>query len=519
MMPKKEHVHVVTDLKHKQILERLGQRFGSMTKAFEFAIETLEKSETVGSCDNCEIKFEYDQINTFSELLNTVTFTHENIQELVRYLQGDCTIQELLIRSREKAKQFVKQYLIGFAQISFENTYDDLVNALEDWKKRTRLFKSIQVDKYEKLIMARVNILEKLPIFVATGLIGYLEALGFTFDIDILDENLILKWLTPERYSQEKIRVEEKITAYVDKSDQYIKPYFIKQGYLPVLPGLMDWVSENVLNYAVFPIDISYQFINKFLGDEFVPPTSATEWTKIMTRIVSSLGYAEQVKVKVDEEKSSFKLSMVCTTPNLTRLLLQNAIIIMAKFGWKLKSHRIDYKHLDLHMYYVGEDDPDILEPLYLINFNAYLNLRFQKLRMLPVDEYEDLARTLYEVDLEMFHKVFEKQGTKYGNALKLLAKNDLATMQKIGQQVIPQLVQITGSDPKDIRTIDEPNKFTMIFKTTDPVEMESVATIISAAMKTFGYTDIKSKMIENMITIEFKLPKQLEISTPRIEI
>ncbi|MHA1129287.1 MAG: hypothetical protein ACTSQQ_00625 [Candidatus Helarchaeota archaeon] len=50
-MPKKEHIHVVTDSRHKELLKNLGRKFGSMTKAFEFALETFEKTETVGSCE------------------------------------------------------------------------------------------------------------------------------------------------------------------------------------------------------------------------------------------------------------------------------------------------------------------------------------------------------------------------------------------------------------------------------------------------------------------------------------
>lgn len=519
MMPKKEHVHVVTDLKHKQILERLGQRFGSMTKAFEYAIETLEKNETIGSCDNCEIKHEYNQINTFSELLNTVTFTHDNIQELVRYLQGDCTIQELLIRSREKARHFTKQYLIEFVQISFEDTYDNLVTALEDWKKRTRLFKSVQVDKYEKLIIARVNILEKLPIFVATGLIGYLEALGFTFDLDILDENLIIKWLTPEKYSQEKIRIEEKITNFINDSDQYIQPYFIKQGYLPSSPEFLDWVSGALLDHEVYPMDISYRFINRTLGTDFVPPKSAKEWVIILTNILKSVNYVEYVKTKVNEEKNTFKLSLVCRTRNLTHLLLQNAITIMSKFGWKLKSHRIDHKTLDFSMYYVGEDDPDILQPLYIINFVAFLNQRFQKLRSIPVDEYEDLTKTLYKLNPEELREVFIKQGKKFAEAIKLLAKNDLSKMREIGLKVIPQLIRTTQRDPNQISMVAEPNKFNIIFKTTDPVEMLSLTSIFVAVMEGFGYYDIKDKIKGNMVIIEFKRPQEIEIPVPKIEI
>ena len=73
-MPKKEHIHIVTDELHKQLLSDLGEKYGSMTKAFESAIELLEKTEIVGSCSDCEIKFEAEQSNLFrdSESSNNV---------------------------------------------------------------------------------------------------------------------------------------------------------------------------------------------------------------------------------------------------------------------------------------------------------------------------------------------------------------------------------------------------------------------------------------------------------------
>ncbi len=516
-MTKKEHVHLVTNTKHKEILEQLGKQFGSMTKAFEIAIETLNKSETVGSCDNCKVKFDYDQITTFQELLNTVTFTHDNIQELVRYLQGDCTIQELLFRARERARQFVKQYLKGFLQISFENTYDALINAVEEWKQKTRLFKSLQIDKHGKLILARVNILEKLPIFVAMGLFGYLEAFEFTFDVDIIDETIILKWLDPEMYLLEKNKIESKISGYVGDSDQYVKPYFIKQGFLPISPEFLDWVSEVLLSHEIYPIDISYRFINQFFGDDFIPPKSAKEWAQVLSNILKSVNYVEQIRMNVIEKENTFKLSMICKTPHLTTLLLQNAIIIMAKYGWKLKNHRISFKELDLSMHYVGEDAPDILQPLYLINFAGYLNQRFQKLRLIPVDQFDDLNRALYAADPIAFREVYHKQGLKFANALRILAKNNLRKMREIGLQVIPQLIKGSQRNPKDINIISEPNKFTLIFKTTDTVEMEILGSIFIAVMEGFEYKDIKSKILENILAIEFKRPQDIEVSSLKI--
>ena len=47
---------------------------------------------------------------------------------------------------------------------------------------------------------------------------------------------------------------------------------------------------------------------------------------------------------------------------------------------------------------YVGEDDPSILEPLYKINFSGFLNQRFQKLVVVPLDEYYDLRKSLFEL-------------------------------------------------------------------------------------------------------------------------
>lgn len=73
-MPKKEHIHIVTDYKHKERLIKLGNKYGSMTKAFEHAIELLDNNRTLESCNNCTIKSEYELQKSFREIFNTISF-------------------------------------------------------------------------------------------------------------------------------------------------------------------------------------------------------------------------------------------------------------------------------------------------------------------------------------------------------------------------------------------------------------------------------------------------------------
>ncbi len=508
-LPKKEHVHIVTDSKHKELLGNLGERHGSMTKAFERAIEYFEKAESIGSCDNCNIKSEFERAEQFKELLNVVSFTADNIHELIKYLKGDCTAQELLIRSREKAYQFGKQYL-SLLDIYPENNYDNLLVTVEEWRKRTRFFKVIQVDRFSKKIIARVNVLEDLPVFVLTGFLGYIESLNFTFDIELFQADVILKWVPPERYAQIKEEINQRVLTYIQDTEESMKPFLLKEGLMLINPDLLDWIGENFFNYRLVPIAIAYDMGNLLVDEDREVVKTAKTVYKICVDNLKRLNYVEELSGSFNDEKNSFKLRIFFRTPHLANLIIQSLIMIVGKWGWKLTSHRIESKRCDLKLSYVGKDDPTILESLYIINFSGYLNQRFQKLRVIPLDEYSDLRHELYELAPERFYQIFKKQGLKIANAIKLLAKNDLKKMIEIAYQVIPQALKQSHRDPKGIDFIPEYQKFTMIFKETNIIDMEQFRAVMSGVAEGFGYSEIKSKIIENMVIIEFLRPGEL---------
>ncbi|MHA1652129.1 MAG: hypothetical protein ACTSYB_18260 [Candidatus Helarchaeota archaeon] len=512
-MPKKTNIHIVTDLKYKKLLEKFSRKYGSMTKAFEVAIETFEKNEHFSSCTDCKIKAEYEQIKQFQTLLNTITLTFDNIQDLIKYLKGEYNVQQLLNKAREYARRFVDDYF-PFLNISKKNSYENLLTVVKEWKKRTRLFKIIQSDDQKKQVLARVNIFEELPIFAAMSLIGYLEALNFTFDFDIVEKTIFLKWLSAAEYIKIKDKIEEKIQNYVLNAQKHIKPYFIKQGFIPILPDLFEWLVEKILQYETIPIDSIYRFINQFLGGNSTIPKTARDWAIFLANILLSLNYIEHAKFQANNQKNTFHLHLSCISTGFANLILQMIIIILAKYGWKLDYYRLDYKELDMKFFYIGSNDPSILEPLYLVNFPAFLNQRFQSLCMIPIDEYDDLTQSLYDFNKPKFCEIFYKQGLKFANAIKLLGKNDLSKMRQIGLQVIPQIIRITQKDPQEIRFLVEPQKLTVIFKRMDLVNMAITENILIGIMKGLGYQNIKSRYIENIITFEFLRPESVKIST-----
>jgi hypothetical protein len=516
LLPKKQHIHIVTDDRHKELLMKLGKKYGSMTKAFESAIENIEKAENVGSCENCEIKFESEQAEKFQNALNTITLTSENVKELVKYLRGESTVTELLKGSRESAFNFVKRY-IHFLHVKNENTYENLLATIEEYKRRTRLFKKIQVDSFTKKIIARVNILDDLPIVVMTGLVGFLEALGFTFDIDLDRNTIILTWIHPEKYLSEKKRIESKIESYIIDAQKIIKPYLFRQGFLPATAGFIDWVAATIISHEPVPMDVCLNTYKSLFQNKKFPKT-AQEMGNIVIDSLKFLNYADEFKLRVKEKKNQFRISFHTKGPNIPKLLIQEMIIMLAKWGWKLMNYRIDHKLLETSFYYVGADDPDIFRPYYIYNFTAFLNQRFQKLRMIPVDEYDDLTKFLYELDVDKFREVFNRQGRKFANAIKILADNDLLKMREIGLKVIPQLVRQTQRTSQGTSFLSENNKFMIIFKETNIIEIESIRAIFVAVMEVFGYLNIDSRIQENILTIEFERPQKIEAPPVMIE-
>ncbi|HUX98612.1 MAG TPA: hypothetical protein VMV49_03605 [Candidatus Deferrimicrobium sp.] len=508
-MTKKEHVHVVTDTKHKEILENLGKKFGSMTKAFEHAIEILTKSEDIGSCENCEVKYEFEQANNFREVLNIISFSAENIRELIKFLRGDFTARDLLIRAREKAFLFGKEYYSFLAAIP-ENNYENLLATLEEYKKRTRFFKSIQVDSFAKKIITRVNVFEDLPIFVAMGILGYLESLDFTFDLEIFEDDIIFKWLKPETYLQEKTKIEDKISNYVKKSEKDIKSYFLKKGFILVSPNFYDWIAEH-LDYHLIPKNLSYSSAKVLVG-QLEDPSNIRQVAKLCEDILTDLNLVEEITSECDDEKKVLTLTIVCKTPNMPSLLTQGVIQIIAKYGWKLKTHQIDHKILKLKFNFVGEEDPSILDPLYILNFPAYFNDRYQKLRMISVDQYQDIMNALYHLDPGKFQEIIMQHGYKIANAIKLLANHDLKKMREIGRQIIPQLIKAGQRTPEEIDMLPELNKINIIYKKTDLVSMETLRYTIIAILEGFEYFDIKSKILDNVVVIEYKRPTDLQL-------
>ncbi|MFX1298466.1 MAG: hypothetical protein ACFFD2_26870, partial [Promethearchaeota archaeon] len=186
------------------------------------------------------------------------------------------------------------------------------------------------------------------------------------------------------------------------------------------------------------------------------------------------------------------------------------AILILGKFGWKLARHKINGTRLDMDFDYVGENDPSIFEPINLINFPGFINQQFQKLCVIALDEYYDLRNTLYELSPEKYKAVFRTQGKKLANAIKFLAKNDVKKMWTIANMVLPQALKESGRDPKDIDVIFESGKVRIIFKKTDIIELEQFRASFTGIVEGFGYLDIKSRIIENMVIIEFVRPDEI---------
>jgi hypothetical protein len=506
-MPKKEHVHIVTDKHHKELLTSLGKKYGSMTKAFESAIENLQKVETFSSCESCQIKFESEQTEKVQNLMNTISFTADNLQELMRYLRGDCSVSELILTARQKAHQFVKQYQ-GLLYVTEDNTYENLLTTVEEYKKRTRLFKAIEVDRFSKKIVARINVFEDLPVFIMSGLMGFLEGLGFTFKIEIYNSDIILTWLTPEVYHQEKSENEVRLHEYILDSERIMQPHLVKKGLICVTPDLVDWLAENTFTYHMLPVHIAYKFANMMISNP-ESLTRAQNACKATVQIIARINFAEEITSRIDEEKNSFRVRFLLRKPNLANLALQGLILILGKFGWKLVKHRIDSTQLDIKFKFVGEDDPSILEPLYLTNFSGFLNQRYQKLLLIPLDEYFDLMNNLFELNPQSFDEVFRTQGRKLAEAIKILAKNDLKRMREIAIEILPTALKQAYRDPKSLDVMPEYGKFTIIFKETNHVEMEQLRSIISGVSEGFGYKDIKSKIYENMVILEFIRPDE----------
>jgi len=506
-MPKKEHIHVVTDSRHKELLKNLGRKFGSMTKAFEFALETFEKTETVGSCETCQIKFEAEQAKKIQNLMNTVTFTANNIHELIKYLQGDYSATELILRARDKAYEFVKQYK-GIFYIEQENSYENLLATIEEYKKRTRLFKTIEVDSFSKKIVACINIFEKLPVFVMAGLMGFLEGFNFTFKIELYNFNILLTWLTPELYFQEKAKNEERLYQYSQNAERLMQPYLMKKGMIYLTPEILDWGAENLLDHHLIPITIIYKLANLLIPNQEVM-NDTKQTCETIIQIISRINIAEEITCKHDDTTQTFRLQCLLKTPNIAKFVLQSLILMLGKFGWKLIKHRIDSTQLDVKFRFVGEGDSIILNPLYQINFTGFLNQRFQKLSVVSFDELYDLCKNLYHADLQAFDNVYRKQGRKLAEAIRILAKNDLRKMREIAIKVLPIALKQTNQDPKSIDLLPEFRKFTLIFKETNLIQMEKFRSLISGVAEGFGYQDIKSKIYENMVIIEFIRPDE----------
>ena len=516
-MPKKEHIHIVTDVKHKEILENLGKTYGSMTKAFESAIDALGNGKAMGACDECSIKIETEQVDKFRELLNTITFTGDNIQELNNYFRGELSTKELLIRSRQKASEFGKKYN-SFITTPRENTYENLLDNLEEYKQRTRLLKTIAVDKFSKKIIARVNdVFKNLPILVTTGLIGFLEALGFTFDVDLFEADIIFKWLDPGIYALERGEIEEKLLAYIEDSDQHFKPYLFKKGLVLITPDLLDWFIQNLFDYHTIPSEISYTLANLVI-EEIKNNADLEEIAKTCVDTIKSMNFSDSITKEINKEKNAFKLSILCVKPSITKLVLNGLVQILSKFGWKLKQHQIDHRTLHVSFYYVGKEDPTILDPFYVINFVAYQNQQIEKLRIVSEDEFEELTQHLYEKDPDAFRDIFHKQGIKIANAIRQLGNNDLARIRIIAIQIIPQLLK-TMPKYENISFFLEKNSLILIFKKMDIVTMEQLSCLITAIIETFGYPEVKSKIIGNKIIVEFIRPVELEEEIERSKV
>ena len=511
-MPKKEHIHIVTDSDHKKALENLGKTHGSMTKAFESVIDKIG-TDPASLCDDCKMKLESEVAEKFREILNVISFTGENIQDLNDYFRGEIPVNELLIRSRQKAYEFGRKYH-SFISILPNNTYENLVASLEEYKQRTRLLKAIEVDRFSKKIIARVNdAFKSLPILVSTGLIGFLESFDFTFDLDLFQTDIILKWLNPEIYTLKKAEIEEKILGYIEDAEQF-KPFLFKKGLVLVTPDLLDWFVENLFGHYMVPSEISYTLANLVL-DEIKRKEDPKEIAKICVDTLRGMNMANQISKEIIDSKA-FRLTIICVKPNICKLVLNGLVQILAKYGWKLKQQKIEFKTLQVGFHYVG-DDPSILDPLYINNFIAYQNQHFETLRVVSVDEFDDISKALYERDPEAFRATFHKQGVKIGNAVKSLARRE-SDVRPIAFQVIPQLVR-SLKNPEDINFFPEKNGFTIILKKMDILTLERLRSLITGALETFGYSNVKSKIVGNQVTWEFVRPFEVEEKSPKSEI
>ncbi len=81
-----------------------------------------------------------------------------------------------------------------------------------------------------------------------------------------------------------------------------------------------------------------------------------------------------------------------------------------------------------------------------------------------------------------------------------------------IALRVFPQIIEQTQRTPRGISIIPEKNKLTLIFKRTHQIEMEIFRAVIVGILTEFNYKNINSRIIENMIVVEFIRPSEKKL-------
>jgi hypothetical protein len=493
------HLHTTITKKTNGVLEELTKTYGTKSRVLEQAIETLLRVDKVGSCDDCVVKAKMSEQTSLREALDLMSVGKKTLDGLLEVAVGDKTIEDFTREQKEEAEN-VREILRGSVSWKTPANFKEFLSVLEEIKNITRLFDIPSYNEMDGTVILRPKAFKRLPELVTFKVANILEGVETPFDVRMMGDDIVVKMIRPEVYPLRKKEFNEFFDKQFEKRLANVTPSLFRHNLMLVGPSFMGW-AEKHLEEPITDLGSFVEDVRIALGiDEL--PKEPKEFVQGLLAACVKMNWFKQAKISTEKENTLELVFQVTSLP-VARLSVAAFSVMLATRGWKLVSYSIEHTTVNMIVQYVGAEDQTLLDPLAELSLYQTIGKQFLDVVPIPRDLFTFFAAKVYESDREKFNDIYRATGVRISNAIRMLARNDMAKIRRLSQNFILKNININQPDA-EVRFVDHEH-FTIIFKRIDPLVMNSQRTLIESMFRELGY-DVFTTAFQNLLSFKLKL-------------
>ncbi len=493
------HLHTTISKKTNNMLEELAKTQGTKSRVIEQAVETLLRVERVGSCDDCAVKAKMKEQTNLREALDLTSIGKKTVDSLLEVAIGDKTIQDFITDQKEEAKNTV-EILKGSVTWKRPSNFQEFMMVLDEIRSLTRLFDIASYSEIDNTVFLRTNAFKRLPEIVAFQVATILEGLQVSFDMRSMGADIAVKMMRQDMYPLRRKEFSESLGEQIQKRLSTATPGLFRNTLMLVGPAFMSW-AEKHLEEPITDFGSFLEDLRTALGVSAFP----TELRGFVTSLLSAfinMNWFKQAKILREIDEKTLEISFQSTTPSVARLSIVMLSVVLATRGWKMLKFSAEQTTANITIQYVGPEDQSLLDQIVEVSLYQTIGKQFLDVVPVPREVYNSFASKVYDTNKDKFNETYHTMGVRVSNAIRMLARNDPAKINKLAQNYILKNIESAQPDA-EIRFVDDEH-FTIIFKKVDPLSMNSQRLLIESMFTELGY-EVQTTVFQNLLSFKLK--------------